>query len=56
MPALPRDYAGGRPRGVGGDPKVILFATFVDWAEKFFVTHAGLTDAGQTDVSVEIVI
>ena len=28
---------GGRPRGVGGDPKVILLATFVDWAKKKIV-------------------
>ena len=26
MPALPQGYAGGRPRGRGDDPKVILYA------------------------------
>ncbi len=32
--ALPWDYAGGRPHGSGGDTKVILLVTFVDWAKK----------------------
>ena len=26
----------GQPRGSGGDPKVILLVTFVDWAKKKF--------------------
>ena len=38
LPALPRNYAGGRPQGSGGDPKVILLVTFVDLAKKKIVT------------------
>ena len=39
--------AGVDPGGSGGDPKVILLVTFVDWAKKNFVTDGptnGLTD------------
>ena len=45
-PALPQDYS-------GGDPKVILFVTFVDWTKLKF---CDAWTNGQTDVSVEIVI
>ena len=32
-----------KPWGSGGDPKVILLVTFVDWAKKI-VTHERRTD------------
>ena len=49
LPALPWDYAVGQPRGLGGDPKVILLVTFVDWGgggELFLRITDGWTDSG----------
>ena len=50
-PTLPQDYAGGQHRGSGGDPKMILLVTFIDWAKLIFCdarTHE--RTHGQTDM------
>ena len=51
----PPESCRGLTPGVGGDPKVILFVTFVDWAKKKNC-DAHRTKDGKTDVIVEIVM
>ena len=41
MPRGSRDWGEESTPGVGGDPKVILLVSFVDWAKKIFVTNGG---------------